>query len=73
MDRIEEPVGTIVEYGGVECPECHHSDRMHRKGFSPRDAGCMVRGARTSPTGRPLVCWCALTPDRIAAALDSQP
>jgi hypothetical protein len=55
-------------HGGVACPECGHSDRMHVTGTSPKYAGCMERVPRDN--GRLRTCWCALTPVRIAQALD---
>lgn len=53
----------------VACPKCGHLAGMHVRGAAPRYAGCMVRvedGRRVPP------CECDLTPERIAAALDSK-
>ncbi len=58
------------QHGGVACPECGHSDRMHRIGARPKDAGCMERVPRVRD-GKPMPCWCALTPPAIAQALDA--
>ena len=55
-------------HGGITCPECGHSDRMHRTGVSPKYAGCMERVPRKRD-GRLMDCWCALTPAAIAQAL----
>ena len=45
----------------MKCPGCDHAIDMHRIGFLPRDAGCMVR--EPLGTSKPRWCWCALTPD----------
>ena len=60
----------IARNGGIPCPECGHSDRMHIRGASPKYAGCMVREPRKSD-GKPRPCWCALSPDAIREATDA--
>jgi hypothetical protein len=60
------------DHGGSACPECGHSDRMHRIGATPKYAGCMERGPRNRD-GRLMSCWCALTPAQARETPEPRP